>query len=338
MKRWVLKAGAYDFDALTLEDAPEPVPGPGQVRVRIEAAALNHRDLYAVEDPAWRPQRDLVPVADGAGVIDAVGPGVSLWTPGDRVITVYNRNFPHWPPPADPGFGPGAFDQDGVLAEAVVLAADRVIAAPRSLSLPEAATLPCAGHTAWTALQKLSPVRPGGTVLILGTGGVSLFALQLCRLLGVHAVITTSQESKRERLLTLGASDVVNYADDSAWGRTVFRLTDGGVDKVVNSAGVGSLDQAMAALKPGGNIATLGVMEQANNLDGGLLIGRSVTIHGFRVGGRDGLAELVAFADGAGLKPIVHGCFHFDAARAAYEAQQSPELFGKVVIEGPSTR
>jgi NADPH:quinone reductase-like Zn-dependent oxidoreductase len=333
MKRWILKSGGYDLDALTIQDAPMPEPAPGEVRVRVEAASLNYRDHLVLSNPLWRRDIDLIPVADAAGIIDAVGEGVTGWKKGDAVMTVYMRDFPAWPPHPGIGMGLGSADEQGVLAEYVVLSEARIVRRPASLTAVEAATLPCAAHTAWTALQKLSPARPGTKVLILGTGGVSLFALALCRHLGIEAIITTSSEQKRQRLLELGASAVVNYRDDAEWGHTVQRLA-GGVDKVINSAGVGALNQSMTALRPGGNVVTIGMITQGEGvpLDEYALMGKGLTIHGMPVGGKDGLVELAAFVDAAGLKPIIHQTFGFADAKLAYEEQRCPDLFGKVVI------
>jgi NADPH:quinone reductase-like Zn-dependent oxidoreductase len=333
MKRWILKAGAYDLGGLVQEELAKPEPGPGQVRVRLHAASLNYRDHLVVTTPLWRSEVDLVPVADGAGVVDAVGEGVTDWTVGDRVINLYMRDFFAWPPHADTGMGLGAGAENGLLTEYTVLPAQRLVRAPTSLSLTEAATVPCAAHTAWTALTKLSQARPGETVLILGTGGVALFALQLCQKLGIKAIITTSQEDKRQRLLDMGATAVLNYREDPNWGETVYAMTGGGVDKVINTAGVGSLNPAMAALKFGGNVVTVGMMTQGEGLNEYAFLAKGLTLHGMPVGARDGLLELIAFIDACGLKPIIHKTFAFDDAKRAYEEQHSKDLFGKIVIE-----
>jgi NADPH:quinone reductase-like Zn-dependent oxidoreductase len=331
MKRWILKAGVYDLTGLIQEEVPLPEPGPGEVRVRMAAASLNYRDHYAVTLPSWRADVDLVPVADGAGIVDAVGQGAA-WSVGDEVVTVYNRNFLSWPPNSDIGFGMGAGADNGVLSEYIIMPSYRLAAAPTSLSLVEASTLPCAAHTAWTALMKLSPVRPGDSVLILGTGAVALFALAICKAIGIRAIVTTGQEAKRERIMQLGATDVINYNSDPRWGDTVYGLTSGGVDKVINTAGVGSTNQSMAALKYGGNVTTIGMITQGDGIDDYALVGKGLTIHGFPVGGRDGLLELIAFIDAVGIEPIIFKEFAFNNAKAAYAALRAPDLFGKVII------
>lgn len=325
MKQWILKSGQYDLDGLVQIQKPKPEPGPGEVRVRLHAVSLNYRDHLVVTQPLWRSDKDLVPVADGAGVIDAVGKDVTNWSIGDRVINLYMRDFFAWPPHPGMGMGLGSLDENGLLTEYAILPATRLVTAPLSLTMNEAATIPCAAHTAWTALTKLSPVRPGDKVLILGTGGVSLFALGLCQKLGIEAIVTTSHESKRQRLLDLGACAVVNYREDPNWGATVNSLTGGGVDKVVNNAGVGSLNPSMDALKFGGNVVTVGMIPQSvPALDSYSLLGKGLTIHGMPVGGRDGLQEVIAFIDASGLKPVIHRTFVFDDAKRAYEEQHGP--------------
>jgi NADPH:quinone reductase-like Zn-dependent oxidoreductase len=335
MRRWILKAGVYDLDGLVQEDVATPEPGPGEVRVKLHAVSLNYRDHLVITSPLWRSELDIVPVADGAGVIDAIGEGVTDWAPGDRVINLYIRDFFAWPPPDNGSMGLGAGTENGLLAEYSILPAQRLVRAPASLSLSEAATIPCAAHTAWTALTKLSQARPNDTALILGTGGVALFALDLCQKLGIRAIVTTSQEDKRQRLLDMGAAAVVNYRSDPKWGETVYSMTGGGVDKVINTAGVGSLNQAMAAAKFGGNVVTVGMITQATELDEYAFLAKGLTLHGMPVGGRDGLYELIAFIDSCGLKPLIHKTFDFDDAKLAYGEQRSKDLFGKVVIELP---
>ena len=335
MRRWILKAGTTDLDGMVMQDAPMPEPGPGQVRVRVHAASLNYRDQLVLQDPGelWRlPGRDLVPVADGAGEIDATGPGVDAWAVGERVAPLYFRDRLQGPPHPGMGMGLGSRDEDGMLAEYVVLPVERVIRAPESLSHAEAATLPCAGLTAWTALQGDRPVGLGSKVLVLGTGGVALFALVLARALGAEVIATTSQEAKKERLAALGASGAVNYRDIPEWGQAAFELT-GGVDRVVNAAGTGSLNQSLAALRPGGEAAVMGLMTFGEPLDPMLLMGKGVTVRGIAVGDAEGFKALSQAIDTHQVKPPIDRTFRFEDAKDAFRAQSSPELFGKIVID-----
>lgn len=335
MRRWILKAGTTDLDGMVMQEAQLPEPGPRQVRIRVHAAALNYRDKLVVQDGGelWRlSDRDLVPVADGAGEIDKVGPGVDDWTVGDRVVTLYFKDRVQGPPHPGMGMGLGSRDEDGMLAEYVVLPADRISRSPETLSHVEASTLPCAGLTAWSALQGDRPISAGSKVLVLGTGGVALFALVLARALGAKVVATTSQDSKRERLSALGASDTVNYRDVPEWGKAVFDLT-GGVDRVVNSAGTGSVNQAMAALRAGGEVATMGLMTFGEPLDPMLLMGKALIVRGIAVGDAEGFKALSKTIDRHAIKPPIDRTFHFDHAKEAVLALSSPELFGKIVID-----
>lgn len=240
MKRWILKKGAKSIDGLVQENVDVPEPGPGEVRVRVHTVSLNYRDYLVLTGDGWRIDGDLVPVADGAGVIDAVGEGVTQWSVGDLVTTVYLRDFPTWPPNADMGLGLGALDENGVLAEYTILSAQRVTRAPRHLSLAEASTIPCAAVTAWTALRGAYPLQRGQKVLMLGTGGVSLFAVDLAKAMGAEIFVTSSREDKSQRLKDLGVSRTFDYKADPEWVKSVFAAT-GGVDKVVNTAGFGSV-------------------------------------------------------------------------------------------------
>jgi NADPH:quinone reductase-like Zn-dependent oxidoreductase len=334
MKRWILKDGATSLDGLVLEEVPIPEPGPGQVRVRIRAVSLNFRDQLALTNAGdgWRVPGDLVPISDGAGEIDALGEGVTQWAVGDKVVTVYLKDFPHWPPHAGIGLGPGALDQQGMLADYVVLSAEQVTRAPATLSFAEAATLPCAALTAWTALQQAHPVRPGQKVLSLGTGSVSLFALAFARALGAAAYVTTSNDDKRARLIELGAAGVFNYRTDADWGKTVFAST-GGVDKVVNTAGFGSINQSVQALAFGGDVGVIGLFDFGDAIDPFPFLSKGASLHGIPVGPRDAQEEMIRFIDRHGIKPVIDRVFPFADARAAYEAQNNPALFGKIVID-----
>ncbi len=335
MRRWTLKAGTSDLDGLVMQDAPMPEPGAGEVRVRVHAASLNYRDKLILQDPGemWRlPGRDLVPLADGAGEIDAVGPGVAGWTVGERVVPLYFRDRLQGPPHPGMGAGLGSRDEDGMLAEYVVLPAQRVIRAPDTLSHTGASTLPCAALTAWSALESAKPIGRGSKVLVLGTGGVALFALVLARAMGAEVVATTSQDAKKERLAALGASSVINYRDVPDWGQAVFDST-GGVDRVVNSAGTGSVNQSMAALRPGGEVAVMGLMTFGEPLDPMLLMGKGLTVRGTAVGDAEGFRALSQFIDTHAIKPPVDRTFRFEEAKQAFQAQSSPELFGKIVID-----
>ena len=227
MKRWILKAGATDLEGLVLEDVSMPEPGVGEVRIRIHAVSLNSRDQLVIKGPFGRlSDRDLVPVSDGSGEIDAVGSGVDNWVVGDRVTGLL-LPWLKGSPKAGLGMGLGSLNEDGMLAEYVVLPADRIVPAPASLDYAEAATLPCAALTAWNALYGDHPIKTNSKVLVLGSGGVSLFAL-LAQAAGAEVIATSSQNTKMQRLIELGASDAINYRDNLNWGSAVFERTGGG--------------------------------------------------------------------------------------------------------------
>ncbi len=330
MKRWKLKAGAADLDALVLEDAPLPEPGPGEVRVRVHAVSLNARDTMILNGVFGRlPGRDLVPISDGAGEVDAVGPGVKTWAAGDKVTSLY-FDWLSGPPKPSFGTGLGSDKEDGMLAEYVVLPATRLVRAPASLSYAEASTLPCAALTAWNALFSDHPIKVGSKVLVVGTGGVSLFALILAHAAGAQVFATTSQDSKRERLIELGAADVVNYKTDENWGKTIFEKT-GGVDKVVDAAG--TINESLEALGYGGEVVLMGLKTaSAGPPPAFLMMGKNAIIRGTSVGSAEMFAALSQAIDISLLKPPMSRTFRFEDAKDAYRAQESPETFGKIVI------
>jgi NADPH:quinone reductase-like Zn-dependent oxidoreductase len=334
MKRWVLKAGATDSNDLVLEDVPLPEPGPNEVRVRVHAVSLNYRDQLVLKDTSGRlrlPGRDLVPVSDGAGEIDAVGSDVAEWRVGERVASLYFRDRLHGQSHANMGYGLGSADEDGMLAEFVVLPAKRVTRVPESLNFAEAATLPCAALTAWNALQGPSPIGPGNKVLVLGTGGVSLFALTFARALGAEVFATTSQDSKKQRLAELGVREILNYCDNPEWGQTVYEHTTG-MDRVVNPAGAGSINQSLAAVRYGGEVAIMGLMTFGEAINSPVLMAKEAIIRGIAVGSGDDFSAVSRLIDTNQIKPLIDQIFSFQDTREAYRRQVSSNVFGKLVI------
>ncbi|MDX2604270.1 NAD(P)-dependent alcohol dehydrogenase [Streptomyces caniscabiei] len=334
MKRWILPADVTDAAKLVLEEAPVPMPGPGEVRIRVRAISMNYRDQLILKGPFGRlPGRDLVPLSDFAGEIDAVGPQVERWRVGDRVT---NLHMPYWSdgrPPAAMGLGLGALEEDGVLAEYVVLPAGHVMRAPANLGHAEAATLPVAALTAWNALFGDHPVAADSSVLIIGSGGVSLFGLQLARAAGARVYATVREDAKGDALVRLGVDGFVNSMTEPQWGQAVFELS-GGVDKVVDSVGTSILPQALAALAPGGEVATLGLFDVAGEpLDAYALLGKQARVRGVAVGSRAMHHDLVSFVETHDIHPVIDRRIDFLDAPTAYTAQTSAGLFGKVVIE-----
>ncbi len=334
MRRWMLKAGVTDVDEMVLEDVPPPAPGPGEVRLRMQAVSLNYRDQLVLTDPTWRiPGRDIVPISDGAGEVDAVGPDVDAWSVGDRVTPLYFRDWVSGQPTTDPGRGLGSLDEDGLLAEYVVLPASRLTRAPETLDFAGAATLPCAGLTAWSALKGDQPIGPDSLVLVLGTGGVSLMATVLARAAGARVVATTSRDAHRSYLVNLGVGEIVNYHELPEWGEAVFDRT-GGVDRVVNSVGTSEMAGSLTALRRGGEVSLLGLrsMESAP-MDAAMLLAKGAVVRMIAVGNAESHAELVQFIDAHAVKPPIGRRFRFEDAKDAYRAQVSPEVIGKIVID-----
>ncbi len=334
MQRWMLGPDVTEARGLVLEDVAAPEPGPGDIRVRVQAVSLNARDLMILAGPFGRiPGRAVVPGSDVAGRIDKVGPGVDGWAAGDRVVDLHFRGWSDGPPPPGLKLGLGALDEDGVLAEVVVLPADRVAKAPAALTDVEAATLPCAAVTAWNALYGDHPITAGSRVLILGTGSVSLFALQFARAAGADVTMTSRDPGKAERLRAIGAARVIDSTATPLWGQAAFEATDGGAQKVVNTIGLGALSQSLTAATPGGEVAMVGLRPgDAEPLDPALLNGKATVIRGISVGSAAMYCDLAAVVDRHAVRPVIGGRFGFDLVREAYAAQAS-DLFGKVVVE-----
>lgn len=333
MRRWILKAGATDLDGLVLENAPMPEPGTGEVRIRVHAVSLNYRDQLVLKGQFANnlPARDLIPISDGTGEIDAIGAGVTTWAVGDRVTGLllnWQRGAP-----TEIGFGLGSLSEDGMLAEYVVLPVDRVVSASASLDDAEAATLPCAALTAWNAIHGGYPIGKESKVLVLGSGGVSLFAMLFARAAGAQVIATSSQDAKLKRWMDLGASDGINYQDTPDWGKEVFRRT-GGVNKVVDAVGTGTLRQSLAALAYGGEVALLGLMTFDNRpLDFLSLMSKGSVVRGVAVGSAEMYDAMVQAINTHKIRPPIDRRFRFEEAKTAYQAQSSPELFGKIVID-----
>ena len=334
MQRWILGPGVTDAGGLLLEDVAMPEPGPGEIRVRVQAASLNARDLMILAGPFGRlPGRAVVPGSDMAGRVDKVGPGVEGWVVGDRVVDLHFRGWVSGPPRPGLKLGLGALDEDGVLAEYVVLPADRVAAAPATLTDAEAATLPCAAVTAWNALYGDHPIDDGSRVLVLGTGSVSLFALQFARAAGADVTMTSRDTGKAERLQAMGAARVIDSVATPQWGQAVLEATSGGAHKVVNTIGLGALGQSLAAACHGGEVAMVGLRPgEAEPIDPALLNGKATVIRGISVGSAAMYRNLAEVVDAYAIRPVIGARFGFGLIREAYAAQGS-DLFGKVVVE-----
>jgi NADPH:quinone reductase-like Zn-dependent oxidoreductase len=335
MKVYEVKTGGTSMDALQMGERPEPTPGPGEVKIRVRACSMNYRDLAVVRGVylGGPVQRDTIPLSDGAGEVAAVGAGVTRFKVGDRVAGCF---FPTWvdgpPPMPRPALGSPL---DGMLAEYVVLPETGVTAIPSSLSFEEAATLPCAGVTVWHGLMGAGrPLRAGETVLCLGTGGVSILALQIAKAAGARVIITSSSDDKLARARSIGADATVNYKTHPEWDKEVLALTGGaGVDVVVEVGGVGTLGRSYNAVGTGGKVALIGVLtREPGDLSPHGLMWKAANLHGIFVGSRAMFEELNRAVDATGIKPVIDKVFPFEDAAQAYAYQAAGQHFGKIVI------
>jgi NADPH:quinone reductase-like Zn-dependent oxidoreductase len=334
-----VKVKAYELHpeeglgALRMVERPAVPLGPHDVRVRVRAVSLNYRDLRVLAGAAKR-KAPVVPASDGAGEVVEVGPGVTRVAVGDRVAGAF---FPTWVR------GGLAEDHhrsalggsiDGMLAEEAVLPETAWVKVPAYLSFEQAATLPCAGVTAWHALFEAAALRPGDTVLVQGSGGVSIFALQLARAAGAHVIATSSSADKRARLERMGASATIDYRANPKWGDAAREATGGrGVDVAVEVGGAGTFDQSVRALRYGGTMSLLGILAGTQGpIDTYAVFHKNLRVHGVYVGSVAMFEDLLRALDGSKLEPVIDGVFGFAEVRAAYEHLQSGAHFGKVVI------
>jgi NADPH:quinone reductase-like Zn-dependent oxidoreductase len=327
--------GSFGLEHLSLEERPEPAAGPGQVLVRMRAASLNYRDLLTVLG-LYNPRQPLpiVPCSDGCGDVVAVGAGVKSVEPGDRVITCFAQGWLAGALTRDKARTTLGGPLDGVLQERMVLAEQGVVRAPEHLTHVEAATLPCAALTAWTALRS-GDVQPGDTVLAQGTGGVSIFALQLARLMGARVIVTSRSDAKLEQARRLGAWETINYESTPRWGARARELTGGrGVDHVIEVGGARTIGQSLEAIRPGGQVSLIGILSgTAAELNLVAVLMQAVRIQGVLVGHREGLEDLARAVSLHGLKPVVDRVFPWTEARAALEHMRSGAHLGKICLE-----
>lgn len=336
MKQWQLgrHPGPHHLELTT---PPDPAPGAGEVLVRLRAASLNYRDLIvANETERFTPGR--VPLSDGAGEIVALGAGVTSWQVGDRVAGTFFRDWQN---------GRFAMSQhqaalggsvDGVLRELMLFPPHGLVRLPADYTFEEGATLPCAGLTAWVALVPRGKFQPGDTALLLGTGGVSIWGLQMVAAAGGRAIITSSSDEKLHRARELGAWQTVNYKTHPDWEKEVHRLTGKqGVDHVLEVGGPQTLGKSLASVAAGGHIAQIGVLTgfAAPSTTLFPLVSKNATMSGIYVGSRADFEQFVRFLDATHIKPIIDRVFDFAEAPAAYAHMKSGAHFGKVVIRVP---
>ena len=332
MKLYRLERGR-GLDGLGLVTSARRALEAGEIRVEIHAVSLNHRDLSATRVTSGDP---ITPVSDGAGVVVETGPGAERFKVGDRVIASF---FPDWIdglPAPEKTARPLGSKAHGMLAESIVLPERSWTRVPAHLSFREAATLPCAALTAWNALFVTTTLAPGSTVLLLGTGGVSLWALQLAVASGLSAIVTSSDDAKLQLAREMGAIATINYRTDANWDSRVRTVTGGrGVDLVLDTAGRETLGRSLRSLRAGGTVARIGgVTGWGGEVDDDALVDGSLRIAGVLVGSRTMLDDLARFVSQASLHPVIDRAFPFAQARAAYEHFASARAPGKVIIDG----
>lgn len=332
-----MKAAFIRSGALAVGNLDDPgTPGPGEIRVRIHASSLNYHDL-AVTSGQRPTAAGRIPMSDGAGVVEATGAGVTEFSTGDSVVSVF---FPQWqdgpPPPEVAGFaGTPGDGVDGYACEAVVRPAHWFTRAPRGYSHTEAATVTTAGLTAWRALVVDGGLKAGETVLTLGTGGVSIFALQIAKAMGATVIITSSSDAKLARARSLGADHTINYKTEPEWGEKVLELTGGhGAGHVIEVGGPGTLPQSITAAAVGGHIALIGVLTGfAGPVPTAALMSKHARIQGLIVGSRRHQQDFVRAIEATGLKPAVDRNFPLEAIHDAFKLEAAGGHFGKICLE-----
>jgi NADPH:quinone reductase-like Zn-dependent oxidoreductase len=332
MKAYELRG--FGWENLALADRPEPRPGHGQALVRMRAVSLNYRDLLVLKGLySRRLNFPLIPCSDGAGEVAAVGEGVTRVKPGDRVAGIFMQGWlagklaeAH----TRTALG-GAID--GVLAEQVVFDQEGLVRIPDHLSFEEAATLPCAAVTAWHGLMSDDGFRPGATVLTMGSGGVSVFALQFARLAGAQVIVTSGSNAKLARLKDLGAAYGINYTETPAWDAPVREWSGGtGVDHVVELGGAGTLARSLKAVRTDGHISLIGVLTGQGDVNPILILMKNVRVQGIFVGSREMFEAMNRAVAAAKLRPVVDRVFGFGQVVEALRHLERGAHFGKVVI------
>ncbi|KAH7029142.1 zinc-binding oxidoreductase [Microdochium trichocladiopsis] len=340
MKQWTITSTEKGFDGLQYTDAKVPEIGDNEVLVKLHAASLNFRDLAIPQGQYPMPVKTpVVAGSDGAGEVLQVGSRVTKWKQGDRVVTLFCQAHQYGPPTEEASATALGGVIDGTLRQYAVFSQDGLVRVPKNLSYNEAATLTCAGVTSWNALYGLRQLKPGQTVLVQGTGGVSLFALQFAKAAGAIVIATTSSADKAKIVKDLGADHVLNYREDKAWGETARKLSRGGqgVDQVIEVGGSSTLEQSLKAVKMEGIITIIGFLGGIEATPGtGLLqtLFHGCIVRGVYVGSKELFEDMVAAIEAGDIHPVVDKkIFKFDQVKEAYEYMKAQKHFGKLVIE-----
>lgn len=335
-RRYILTRQSDGAYTLAWEQAPVPAPAGHEVLVRVRAASLNRRDVYVLKGQYPMPPRPaVVPLSDGAGEVVATGAGVTRFTVGDRVVALFFQRWLHGRPDARTPDSALGGQLDGMLSEYVCLSEEGLTAIPHGYSCEEASTLPCAAVTAWNGLFTRGRMRPGDNVLLLGTGGVSIFGLQFAIAAGARAIITSSSDEKLARARALGAAVTINYATTAQWSGAVRAATgDEGVHQVLEVGGTGTLPQSLASLAPGGHIALIGGLAGFGaDIPVMALLYANATASGIYAGSRANFEAMRAFIEQHRIRPVIDRIYEFDDAAAAYQRIDAGQHLGKVVIK-----
>jgi NADPH:quinone reductase-like Zn-dependent oxidoreductase len=333
VKAWRF-TGGFGFENLKIVELPEPQPGPGQAVVRVRACSLNYRDLAVLRGAyGGSVKPPLIPLSDGAGEVVAVGEGVTRVKPGDRVAGIFMQDWIEGPPDDVKANSALGGSIDGMASELVCLAAEGLVHFPKHLSFEEAATLPCAAVTAWNALFRSGGLRPGQTVLLQGSGGVSVFSLQFARMAGAMVIQTSGSEAKIERLRQMGAHHLIDYKKTPEWDKPVRQITSGaGVDHVVEVGGAGTLPLTSKAVKRGGHVALIGVLAGGKEFDPRLMMLKGVRLQGIFVGSRDMFEEMNRAIALAEMRPLIDSIVPFEELPQTLEYLASGTHFGKICL------
>ncbi|MCC2097552.1 MAG: NAD(P)-dependent alcohol dehydrogenase [Hyphomicrobiales bacterium] len=329
--------GGFGIGNLQVTEAQTRDPGRGEVRLRVEAVSLNRRDLLLVQG-VYNPRQNLpsVPCSDGAGFADAIGPGCSRIRQGDRVVL---HMMPLWmsgePSSRKLSYAMGGASGEGTLEQMIIVPETALLPIPDDMSFEAAATLPCAALTAWSGIVTLGDTQPGDTVMVQGTGGVSLFALQFAKMNGAFVVATTSSAEREQRLKTLGADATVNYRADKDWARTARNLAPGGrIDLIMDVGGGGTLDASLRVIRPGGAIALIGVLEGARaEINLPLAVMRQVRLQGVTTGSFETFEAMLRAIAKHGVDPVIDTRFGFADIHKAFERMDANAHVGKIIIK-----
>lgn len=326
----------FGIEKLSLVDRPTPEPEPGEVLVKFHAASLNYRDVMVVSG-TYNPRMKLpaVPFSDGAGEITGVGDGVTKWKVGDRVMPIFAQRWFDGDSSEEKrrtSLGAGA-DWEGVLREYGTFSQESVVRVPEHLSYEEASTLPCAALTAWNAVEFSGKVKPGESVLTLGTGGVSIFAAQFAKLSGARVISTSGSNDKIEKLHELGISETINYREREDWDKAVLEIAGKpGVDHVVEVGGAGTLAKSINAVRIGGHVAMIGALTGAAGFNPTTVFMKAIRLQGIYTGPRSMFEDMNKAISVNQMRPVIDRVFEFDEVREALKYMDSGSHFGKIVV------